>query len=127
MTGIWLAVGVSIAGGVGSVLRHLVDRLVSHDMSAAPAFPWGLLTVNLSGSFVLGLLTGLALGHPAMAIIATGLLGGYTTFSSASLDTVKLLMARRYTAALTNGLGVLVAAVACAVGGILLGSQLLTM
>lgn len=127
MTSIWLAAVVGLAGGVGAALRHLVDRLVSQSMSTAPAFPWGLLTVNLSGSFVLGLLTGLALGQPSLAIIATGLLGGYTTFSSASLDTAKLLITRRYTAALTNGLGVLVAAVACAVGGMMLGAQLLAM
>ena len=121
MTGAWLALAVALAGGAGAALRHLVDQAVP---KGKPIFPWGLFVVNLTGSFVLGLLIGLALGDPVHTILATGLLGGYTTFSSASLDTAKLLGERRFGAALANGAGVLVAGVACAVGGIALGAAL---
>ncbi|MBP1325395.1 CrcB protein [Leucobacter exalbidus] len=122
MTGVWLALGVALAGGIGAALRHLVDQLVPK--GTRHAFPWGLFVVNLTGSFVLGILTGLALDDAVQAVLATGLLGGYTTFSSASLDTAKLLMARRFTAAVANAAGVMVAAIACAVAGILLGQSL---
>lgn len=119
MTGVWVAVGIAAAGGVGAALRHVVDQAIPKGQRHT--FPWGLFVVNLTGSFVLGVLTGLAWDDPIHAILATGLLGGYTTFSSASLDTAKLLLARRFVAALANGAGVLVAAVACAAGGIALG------
>lgn len=122
MSGVWLALAVAVAGGAGAVLRHLVDQAVP---KGKPTFPWGLFVVNLTGSFVLGMLTGVALRDPVHAILATGLLGGYTTFSSASLDTAKLLCERRFGAALANGAGVLVGGIACAVGGIALGAALM--
>ncbi|MFD5600757.1 fluoride efflux transporter CrcB [Leucobacter sp. NPDC058333] len=122
MTGVWLAVGIAIAGGVGAAARHLVDSSFSPQMRAR--FPWGIITINLTGSFAIGIVTGLSLAHPVAAVAATGFLGGYTTFSTASLDTVQLLMKRRYGAALVNGVGVLVAAVVLAAAGILLGRAL---
>lgn len=118
MTEIWLALGAAVAGGLGAALRQAIDHAVP---KGRRAFPWGLFVVNLTGSFALGLLTGAVLGDPMHAILATGLLGGYTTFSSASLDTAKLLTERRFGAALANGVGVLVAGVACAIAGIALG------
>ena len=122
MTGVWLALAVAAAGGVGAALRQAVDHAMP---KGKPAFPWGLFVVNLTGSFALGLLTGTALGDPTHALLATGLLGGYTTFSSASLDTAKLLTERRFGAALANGAGVLVAGVTCAIAGIALGAAVL--
>lgn len=121
MSGVWLALAVGITGGIGAALRHMVDQVVP---KGQPPFPWGLFVVNLTGSFALGWLTGFALGNPVGVILATGLLGGYTTFSSASLDTAKLLRERRWGATLANGLGVLVAGIACAVGGIVLGAAI---
>ncbi|MEJ6489294.1 CrcB family protein [Leucobacter sp. USCH14] len=118
----WTALGIALAGGLGAGARHLVDTALSSRRSTR--FPWGILTVNLTGAFVIGVLTGLAADHPLMTIGTTGFLGGYTTFSTASLDTVQLLGQRRYRAALANGAGMLVAAVALAVGGILLGRSL---
>jgi len=112
---------LSVAGGVGAALRLLVDGAVRDRLGAR--LPWGTALINLTGSFVLGLLTGWA-GHglpePVLLVVGTGLLGGYTTFSTASVETVRLLQQRRYAASLGYGLGVLVLSVALALAGIAL-------
>jgi CrcB protein len=87
----WLLVGV--AGAVGAPLRYMVDTLISRRVEGA--FPLGTLVVNVSGSFVLGLLSGLAIYHGLPAtpklVLGTGLVGAYTTFSTFSLETVTLV------------------------------------
>lgn len=118
MTGLWTAVGVAVAGGLGAAARAVVDGAVPERVRRR--FPWGILLVNLTGSFALGLLTGAALAEPVLAVAATGFLGGYTTFSTASVDTVRLLRERRYVAALANGPGMLCATVGAAVLGLLI-------
>ncbi|ROS49614.1 fluoride efflux transporter CrcB [Frigoribacterium sp. PhB24] len=119
-----LVVAVAVAGGVGSALRFVVDGLVKDRLGAA--YPWGTTVINLSGSFALGLLTGLALQAVVAPewklVLGTGLLGGYTTFSTASVETVRLLTTGRRGAAVANGLGVLVAAVVAASLGLWIGS-----
>ncbi|MCE1180397.1 MAG: fluoride efflux transporter CrcB [Micrococcales bacterium] len=85
---------ISLAGGLGAVARFVVDALVNRRLRPG-ALPLGTLTVNITGSFVLGLVTGIALGHsgfPAgtQAVIGTGFCGGFTTFSTASLEVVRL-------------------------------------
>ncbi|MEG9226398.1 fluoride efflux transporter FluC [Aeromicrobium sp. Sec7.5] len=82
MTGFTLALAVAVAGGAGAALRHLVDQLVPR----RDRFPWALLLVNATGSFCLGLLVSSTADQSWHAAVGTGLLGGYTTFSSASLD-----------------------------------------
>jgi CrcB protein len=81
-----LAVGV--LGGVGAVGRFLLDGAVS--ARAAGGFPAGTLAVNLSGAFVLGVLVGAALHGDASRILGTGLIGGYTTFSTWALESHRL-------------------------------------
>ncbi|QNN63849.1 CrcB family protein [Leucobacter denitrificans] len=114
---------VLIGGGVGSAARFFIDSVVTRGVrrgrGGTNAFPWGITVVNLSGSFVLGLLLGADLVWPA---IGAGLLGGYTTFSTASLDTVRLLREKRYVAAAGNAFGTLGIAVILATTGLLLGS-----
>ncbi|MET4051961.1 CrcB protein [Frigoribacterium sp. PvP054] len=120
-----LVVAVAAAGGVGAALRFVVDGLVKDRLGSS--HPWGTTVVNVSGSFALGLLTGLALqgvvGPEWKAVLGTGLLGGYTTFSTASVETVRLLAAGRRGAAVANGLGMLVVCVAVASLGLWLGSR----
>lgn len=111
---------IAVAGGLGSVLRYAVDHALPSRMRAR--YPWGTLLVNLSGSFALGLLAGLT-DNP---IIATGLLGGYTTFSTAMLDTMKLWREGRPLAATLHGPGQLLAGVATAIAGIMLSHQMFT-
>lgn len=114
---------LSVAGGVGSALRLLVDGVV-RDV-AGSRLPWGTALINLSGSFLLGVLTGLVTrGLPleVLAVLGTGLLGGYTTFSTASVETVRLVKQRRFAASLLYSVGTLVLAVGAGLGGLALTS-----
>ncbi|MGN6325077.1 fluoride efflux transporter CrcB [Pseudolysinimonas sp.] len=117
---------VAVAGGVGSVLRFVVDTAITS--RSRVRFPVGTNVINVSGSFLLGLLTGLASGgllSPDLTLaLGTGLLGGYTTFSTASLETVRLLASHRNRAAALNGLGFLALSVTIAAGGLALGRAL---
>lgn len=116
---------VCAAGGVGAGLRFVVDGWVRSRVRLR--FPLATALVNLTGSFLIGLLTGLVLARslPAgwEAVLGTGLLGGYTTFSTASVETVRLLLAREYGTALATGLGVLVAGVLAALLGLWVGGS----
>nr|WP_239543675.1 fluoride efflux transporter CrcB [Glutamicibacter nicotianae] len=107
---------VALCGGLGACLRFVLDALIRRWLPAP--LPWGTILVNLSGSFALGVLTGLLaqqlLSAQWLAAIGTGLLGGYTTFSTASFETVRLLQSGRIAASLANALGTLVGAVLAA-------------
>ena len=114
---------VAVAGGVGAVLRFVLDGAVRQVLGGR--WPWGTALINVSGSFLLGLLTGLAgraLPPELLLVLGTGLLGGYTTFSTASVETVRLLQQRRVVASLTSGLGVLAVTIAAALLGLALAS-----
>lgn len=118
-----LFIALALAGGLGAASRMFLDGLIKSRIGGA--IPWGTITINVSGSFVLGLLTGLAsvqiLPEAWHLIIGTGFLGGYTTFSTASFETVRLIQERRWTLSLTTGLGTLVLATAAAGLGLWLG------
>ncbi|MEH3053142.1 MAG: fluoride efflux transporter CrcB [Patulibacter minatonensis] len=75
-----LALLVGVAGGLGSLLRVLVGRAATRVMRGPLAA--GTFVVNVSGAFGLGLLTGLAPSTDATLVLGTGLMGGYTTFST---------------------------------------------
>lgn len=87
-----LALVVGVAGALGAVLRYLADGAVQ-DRSTG-FFPFGTLTVNVVGSFVLGLVAGLTLGHGVSGrletVVGTGLCGGLTTWSTVTWETVRL-------------------------------------
>lgn len=115
-----LFVGAALAGGVGAVLRYALDIAVG--ALARRRFPWGILVVNLTGSFALGLV---ATALPGEAfLLGAGLLGGYTTFSTAMLDTVALWRDGERPAAAVNAVGMLVLGLVAAGLGMLLGTQL---
>ncbi|RDV45844.1 fluoride efflux transporter CrcB [Leifsonia sp. ku-ls] len=118
-----LVVAVGLAGGVGAVARFVLDGVLRARVRVA--FPLGTTVINVTGSFLLGLVTGLALAHGLppewRAVLGTGFLGGYTTFSTASYETVRLAQQRRYRAALMNGVAMLVLALAAAGLGLWLG------
>ncbi len=119
-----LFVLVACAGGLGAALRLLLDGVVR--ARTRVRFPLGTIAINLSGSLVLGVLAGLALSavvpESVHAIAGTGFLGGYTTFSTASFETVRLLQERRPGPAALAGAGTLVAASLLAGLGLWLGS-----
>jgi len=115
-----LFLGAALAGGVGAVLRYLVDLGVAR--LAGRRFPWGILLVNLTGSFALGVVT-TALPDEAF-LLGAGLLGGYTTFSTAMLDTVALWRDGERPAAAFNAIGMLLLGLLAAVLGLALGAAL---
>lgn len=123
-----LLLALSLAGGLGAALRFLVDTTLAPRLlgSRARSFPWGIAIVNVSGSLLLGLAVALLGdpgpgGDPWVTVIGMGLLGGYTTLSTAAVDTARLLAGRRFGAALANGLGVTLACVLAAGAGLVLG------
>jgi CrcB protein len=86
-------VGVLLAGGIGSVLRFVVDGAVARRVARSPLFgtlPSGTLTVNISGAALLGLISGLALSRHVALLVDTALVGSYTTFSTWMLETQRL-------------------------------------
>lgn len=119
MTGAVTALLICIAGGVGAALRLVFDGLIRARVHST--YPLATTVINLTGSLGLGLLTGLATSqvvpHQWQLVVGTGLLGGYTTFSTASFETVRLIEDRRYVAAALNGLGMLIAGTAAAALG----------
>jgi CrcB protein len=80
--------GLGLLGGLGAMARFLLDGAVAS--AVGRDLPYGTLTVNLLGSFVLGVLAGLALDADAHRLAATGLLGSFTTFSTWALESHRL-------------------------------------
>ncbi|MBM9465343.1 CrcB family protein [Aeromicrobium sp. YIM 150415] len=114
----------ALAGGLGAVCRLLLDGLIQG--RASGRFPWGTIAINLTGSFALGCAMGWAGGELVPGgiafVVGTGFLGGYTTFSTASHETVRLAREGRWAASVANGLGVLVLAVLAAGCGLAITS-----
>jgi CrcB protein len=107
------------AGAAGAVARFLVDAEVKRRWSTL--FPWATFGINVTGSLLLGVLAGMVLFHDQpsawQTVLGTGFCGGYTTFSTASFETVRLIQQKAHGRVLLNALGSLVASVAaCACG-----------
>lgn len=95
---VWL--GVAFIGGVGSVLRFVIDRAVARRVSRP--FPFGTLVVNISGAALLGFLGGLALNKEAALLAGTAFVGAYTTFSTWMLEPQRLGEERQLRSSLAN-------------------------
>ncbi len=98
--GILLA--VALGGAFGSLLRYGVASAIPSPASAG--FPWGILVVNVTGGFLMGVIVELgalkfSLAPELRAFLTIGILGGYTTFSTFSLDSVLLLQRGAYASA----------------------------
>ncbi len=119
---------VAVGGAAGSVVRYLLGGWVQERVG--PGFPYGTLLINVSGSFVIGLFLTLSLGlawrdHWRL-LIAIGFLGGYTTFSTFSYETLRLLAEGRQVRAALVNVGLSVAGgLAAAYLGMVLGRLLL--
>ena len=81
-------VGIAIFGALGALARFRLDAAVSARMPTN--FPLGTFVVNLSGSCALGLIVGVALTHRLALVFGTGFMGGYTTFSTWMVESVRL-------------------------------------
>jgi fluoride exporter len=110
---------VGLAGTLGAVARFSVDGAMRS--RATTTLPIGTLTINLTGSLLLGILTGLITFHAAPStltlVAGTGFCGGYTTFSTASFETVRLAQqTRAYRAAMYSAVTLIGSIAAAAVG-----------
>jgi CrcB protein len=113
--------GVLVMGGVGAVLRFLVDRTVS--ARTGGAFPYGTFVVNVSGALLLGFLSSLALTPHLALLISTAFVGSYTTFSTWMLETQRLGEERQTWPAVAN-IGIsLVGGIAAAGLGMWIGTR----
>ena len=115
---------VAVGGAAGSILRYLTDRRVQSWRDSP--FPFGTLTVNITGSFILGFLSGWLLrgAEPSSvrALVAVGFCGGLTTFSTFGYETVRLAEEGDARTAVWNVLGSLSVGLAAAAVGWWLGS-----
>jgi CrcB protein len=100
-----LVLGIGVFGAVGAIARFLLDGVVS--ARASSSFPWGTLVVNLTGAFALGFVTG-KLSGDAQLLVGTGLLGGYTTFSTWMFESHRLGEDGELRASVVNLLGSLI-------------------
>ena len=106
------------AAAVAAPARYLLDAAVSERLKGA--FPWGTVLVNVTGSLLLGFVTGLALAHglgrTPRIVLGAGFCGTYTTFSTFGLETVRLVEGGAFNEALRNALGTLAAGGIAAAG-----------
>ncbi|MFC8298186.1 fluoride efflux transporter CrcB [Micromonospora orduensis] len=113
---------IALGAAVGAPLRYLTDRAVQsrHDS----AFPWGTLTVNVTGSLALGVLVGWPAGTAVAALLGTGFCGALTTYSTFSYETLRLVRGGHRLLALVNALGSVAAGLAAACLGYALARAL---
>jgi CrcB protein len=118
---------IGLGGFAGAIARSLVDGFVSDRTPAG--FPWGTLVVNLSGSFVLGLLFALTaeraiLPEDIRGPVLVGFIGAYTTFSTYMLQSWVLIETGAYPAAIANLGGSIILGLVAVVAGLAVGRAL---
>jgi CrcB protein len=115
-----LAVVVGLAAALGAVCRYLLDQAVQHQHDQQ--FPWGTLVINVSGSFLLGLVTGATvhagLPRTTATVLGVGLLGGYTTWSTYLWETFALAESGARVQSALNLAGSLVTGLLAAAAGL---------
>jgi CrcB protein len=119
-------IGVLVAGSIGAPTRFLLDGLVQERTSGV--YPWGTYVINMTGSLALGFLTGLALYHAFPStprlILGTGFCGAYTTFSTWTYETVRLLEHGAAREAFLNATASLVVGMVATAAGLALAAAL---
>ena len=115
---------IAIGGAAGAVTRYLVDGWVLDRTGSS--FPYGTLAINLSGSFLLGLLAALTIDRAILpadirAPVMIGFLGAYTTFSTLMLESWRLLESGQDLAALGNLAGSFTLGIVAVAAGLILG------
>jgi fluoride exporter len=122
-----MIVAVAAGGAIGAVARFLVGRGMFHLMG--PGFPWGTLTVNIVGSFLIGLMVELfalrySLSHEWQGFIIIGILGGFTTFSAFSLEVGLMIEKGQISTAALYALGSMFVGVVALFAGLFAGRAL---
>jgi fluoride exporter len=115
-----LGLAVALLAGVGAVARYVLDSVVQRHHRST--FPLGTMVINISGSFVLGLITGLAthqgLGSRTALIVGIGFCGGFTTFSTWMWESLVLTRANAVRAAAVNMFGTIALGLVAAAAGL---------
>ena len=119
---------VAIGGALGSVLRYLVGLWTLRQFG--PGFPWGTIAVNIVGSFAIGFLTEVIARKfnasiELRVLLVTGILGGFTTFSAFSLDTIALYERGAVAIAASYVIATIVISFGAVVAGLALGRAML--
>jgi CrcB protein len=121
----WRAiVAIAVGGGIGSVLRYLVTIVMTQRLG--PGFPWSTFAINVAGSLIIGIVAELSLTRTVLVspltrlFLMTGVLGGFTTFSTFSLDVVTLASERAALFALAYAGGSVVIGFVAAFAGVVL-------
>ena len=122
---VWLA--VAVGGAIGSVFRYSIGQLTTNVLGTTPVL--ATFTVNVSGSFLLGIFytlynDRLVTSIELRVLIGVGLIGGYTTFSTFSFETIRLIESGESIKAITNILTNLLFGIGAAYLGILMGKIL---
>ncbi len=130
MTAVLALLLVAVGGGLGAAARFMVDGEVRARHNGG--FPWGTFVVNVTGSFLIGVFSTLFstltwygvstdVAQLVQFSLTTGLCGGYTTFSTATIESVRLAQSGRLRLALANTLGTLLVTVLAASAGVAMG------
>lgn len=115
---------IGVGGFVGAIARYLIDGAISDRTGGA--FPWGTLAVNLSGSFLIGLLFALVIERAALSPdlrgpLMIGFIGSYTTFSTLALESWRMFEDGAWLAAAGNIAGSMVLGMAAVIAGLTVG------
>ncbi|WP_420393927.1 fluoride efflux transporter CrcB [Acuticoccus sp.] len=119
MSPVWASLLVAVGGAAGALARFWVGALVG--AVAGTTLPVATFAINVAGSLAIGVAAARVPSPPLAALLVTGGLGGFTTFSTFSLETVRLLEAGRVAAATLYGAGSAITCIAAAAAGLALG------
>jgi CrcB protein len=115
-------VGIGVFGALGAVARFRLDAAVAARIPTT--FPLGTLVVNLTGSFALGVIIGAAVPHRLALVLGTGFMGGYTTFSTWMVESLRLGEGGDVESLLRNFWLSMLAGLACAAAGFYVGQAI---
>lgn len=123
----WKLAAVALGGALGTALRYGVN--IGMVRTLGPTFPWATLTVNVVGSLLLGVVMELSGtrevgGVSAKLVLGTGVLGGFTTYSSFNLETLRLFEQGAHTRALVYAVGTLALCLLAGLGGVVFARSL---
>ena len=123
MTILWVGLG----GFLGANARYLLGGLIAEQWGGI--FPWGILIVNLTGSFILGFFLAFAQDRPWVQpnlrlLFAVGFVGGYTTFSTFTYESVRLAQDGELLLAMANVIGSVLTGGVAVMAGIILGERI---
>jgi CrcB protein len=117
---------VGLGGFIGANARYLLGGWIAARLG--PAFPYGTFVINISGSFILGLIMGTLEGHVLSPVVrlsaAIGFVGAYTTFSTWSYETIRLIEDGSVLLAAANAFGSLAVGIGAAIAGLAAGRAL---